>query len=644
MRIAQVTHVLALTLVALALACGDDGNWPHSMLWDPGSGGLYAFPDDAWTVADSSARTGLRPNVDPDRIAALDDLPETYRDIFRDLSTLDGFGLTAGMMLRFDTPLDAESLWSGDETADPSAPIAMMVEIGDDLVAWPYELSLTDEDQTVILEPMKPLPPESRGFLAVTRRVSSADGSALERSPAMEAALRGDSDDPYAARVAARVAEAAQDFVALGGVASVDELLGVVVFTTQSVYQDSLAIAADIAARDIRPKGAIECVTEALWRRCEGQFTAVDYRGADAFIDEIDGPDEVDASQQYDLYFTAYLPLERPGPYGGSAFPVLIYGHGLGSGQTQAAKLAEYAAPWGMATIAIDALCHGAHPTATMHSTVGRAMDFFGIDPSDLSFEPLAMREHFRQSTYDKLQLVRMLRLGLDLDGDGVVDLDPDRIGYLGVSLGGIMGPELLALAPEIDPAVLVVPGGRVSSIIRDAEQFSIVIDFMKPEDATDGDVARFFPVLQTILDRGDPAVWATHLLDAADAKPAGFPTSTPHLLMAMVIDDDTVPNTANRFLARSLGIPVVPPLRQEVGLVGMTHAAPVAANLPDGRTAGLLQLDRIPDGEGGTKPATHSNVGDSEVGVEAWFHFLDTYLGDGTPEIIDPYEVLGIP
>jgi hypothetical protein len=75
-----------------------------------------------------------------------------------------------------------------------------------------------------------------------------------------------------------------------------------------------------------------------------------------------------------------------------------------------------------------------------------------------------------------------------------------------------------------------------------------------------------------------------------------------------------------------------------------MTHAAPVAANLPDGRTAGLLQLDRVPDGEGGTVPATHSNVGDSEVGVEAWFHFLDTHFTAGTPEIVDPYDVLGIP
>jgi hypothetical protein len=235
-----------------------------------------------------------------------------------------------------------------------------------------------------------------------------------------------------------------------------------------------------------------------------------------------------------------------------------------------------------------------------------------------------------------------MVEAGLDLDGDDVVDLDADRLIYLGVSLGGIMGPELIALSPGIEAAILVVPGGRVSSIVQDAEQFSIVIDIMRPQDATDGDVDRFFPVLQTMLDRGDAAAWATQLLVPIEDRSAGLPAAAPHILMAMVLDDDTVPNSSNRALARALGIPVVPPLRQEIGLIGMTAEAPVLANWIDGRTVGLLQLDRVADGQGGIEPATHSNVGDSDVGVEAWFRFIDEHLTEGVPVIVNPYVELG--
>jgi len=636
--------VLALALALALVACGDDGPSGVVFLWDPGAGELAAFPDDAFTVDDASARTGLRLSMAPEQFPILDTVPDTYRQIFADLATLDGFGVTAGMMLRFDGPLDPASLWSGEATADVAAPIVVVVETDAGPTPWPYEARLTDEDQTVILEPMVPLPPATRGYLAITSRLASADGRALVPSHAMARALAGDGVDERSSRVAPRVEAAAHAFADdLGGVTSTDELVGVVVFTTQSIYEDALAIAADVESRDIAADAGIECVAEALWVRCDGTFTAVDYRGPDGFIEEIDGAP--DTSTTYTLPFTAWLPLVPPAeaPYGGDAYPTLIYGHGLGSGRSQGDRLAEFAAPRGIATIAIDALRHGDHPTATARSALVRTLDFFGITTDDLTFEPLVMREQFRGSTYDKLQLIRMIEGGLDLDGDGTDDLDPNRIIYFGVSLGGIMGSELLALSPAVGAAILAVPGGRVSSIVSDADQFGIIIDFMRPPDATDGDVDRFFPILQTMLDRGDAAAWAPYVLaDPAD-RPAGFHTTLPHLLMGMVLDDDTVPNTANRALARALDIPIVPPIRQEVGIVGVTDPAPVRANWSDDHTVGLLQFDVIPDGAGGTKAATHSNISDSEVGIEAWFRFMDELLATGTPVIVDPYQELDL-
>jgi hypothetical protein len=490
---------------------------------------------------------------------------------------------------------------------------------------------------------MVPLPPAREAIFLVTTRMLDADGVPVGPNAPMAAAIAGDGGDAAPAAVTDRIAAAAADAVALGAVASADEIAAVVVFTTQSLHEDDAAVAAHAAALDVAAEPGTQCTGEATWVRCEGAFTAIDYRGADGIVEEIGVAGAVvDDSTTYVVPFTAWLPLARPGPFGGDAFPTMIYGHGLGGARDQAQRLADFAVPRGLAVIAIDAVAHGDHPTAMSQSSLGRILDFFALSTADLSFEPFRMRDNFRQSAWDKLQLVRMIERGLDLDGAGGPDLDADRLFYLGVSLGGIMGPELLALAPSVRNAVLVVPGGRVSSIVRDAEQFSLLIDLLRPEETTDGDVARFFPVLQTVLERGDAAVWAVHLLDVS-ARPAGLPAAAPDVLMGMVLGDDTVPNSTNRALARALGIPVVPPVRQEVGLVGVTGAAPVSGNLPDGRTAGLLQFDRVPTDDGGTEPATHGNIGDSAVGVEAWLTFIESDLTGGTPVIVDPYMELGL-
>jgi len=635
---------VATILVGLLLAvfaasgCANDPEADHAqLLWNPGGGQLSVFPDDAFTIDDATTPTGLRVTIAPEAMDELSELPETFQQIFRDLDKLDGFGITAGLTLRFNEALDPGSLQSGQATGDGMASIGLFVETSDGVKAWPYELQLTEEDRTVILMPMIPLPPKARAFMAVSSRVLTADGTPVGASPTMAAALAGTPADDMSARVAERMRAAAQTYQDLGGVSAPEQIAGVVVFTTQSVHEDAIAIADDIRQRTVSSDN-ITCTDAATWTFCEGSFTAIDYRGSDGLIG-----DELDTTSTYELEFSIWLPTESPGPYGGAGYPVLVFGHGLGGGRDQAERLATFAAPRGMATIAIDAVRHGRHPTSTNNTTLLNTLDFFGISSTELTFEPLLMREHFRQSTYDKLQLMRLILGGIDVDGDKVVDLDPTRISYLGVSLGGIMGSEFLALAPEITAGVLVVPGGRVGSIVSDASQFSILIDIMKPPGTTDGEVDRFFPVLQTLLDRGDAAAWATHLLVDRPGRPAGLPAAHPHILMGMVLDDDTVPNSTNRALARALDIPLVPPMRQDVGIITMSDDAPVMGNLGDGRTAGLLQFHEVQDDDGSMEPATHSNIGDSDVGAEAWFRFLDTHLRNGTPTIINPYVELGL-
>src|SRR4029078_536302 len=64
--------------------------------------------------------------------------------------------------------------------------------------------------------------------------------------------------------------------------------------------------------------------------------------------------------------------------------------------------------------------------------------------------------------------------VGVDADGNGVADLDPSRIYYLGQSLGGIYGTGFMAVEPSVHVGALNVAGGlggnnRLSPIFRAA-------------------------------------------------------------------------------------------------------------------------------------------------------------------------------
>src|SRR5258708_38574751 len=74
------------------------------------------------------------------------------------------------------------------------------------------------------------------------------------------------------------------------------------------------------------------------------------------------------------------------------------------------------------------------------------------------------------------MQLVRMIKSGVDLDGDGTVDLDPNRIYYVGQSLGSLYGTLLTALEPDLPVVALNVGGGSVLDISRWSPAFQSLL------------------------------------------------------------------------------------------------------------------------------------------------------------------------
>ena len=597
-------------------------------MWDPAAGTIDEWPDARLVVADATTDTGHRLHIDATRFAPTIEAAGVFSSTFSALEELDGFGVNAQAFFRFGRPWIDAMLPTAEATETPSGGVGFVVLSGGTPRLEGALLS-TAPDGTLFLAPLHPLPANATVAAYVTRALTPAAGGCLEPSPATAALLAAPDADATLALDALH---------ALGVTATATDVVALTVFPTQTTTGDSEAVAADVDGRTFHVAGAPVCTAMPTYRQCELSFEAGDYMDASHHVPLIGAGGDASPQSTYTLKVSVWLPLTGTPP-----FRTVVYGHGLGSGREQGAVLAGFAAPAGVATVAIDAVMHGEHPLNPDPSatTLNTVLGFFAIDlaSTTMPFDARALRDHFRQSSYDKLQLAKLLQGGVDADGDGTVDLDPTRLGYLGVSLGGIMGPEPLSLTDAFGVAVLVVPGGRVSAIVSDSATFAPVILALRPRGTTPSDVARFFPVLQTILDRGDAASYGPHVL--ADRLVPGGSHLVPSTMLGVVLDDDTVPNVCNFTLARAMGVSVVPPLlRAEPGLVTTAMPAPLSGNLDSGNaTAGLLQFDVIREDDGTTvSTATHSNVGDSTVGAHAWFHFLTTHWDDGLAEIEDPY------
>jgi hypothetical protein len=233
------------------------------------------------------------------------------------------------------------------------------------------------------------------------------------------------------------------------------------------------------------PLGALYVIPGAVGRVAFGKFRSPSYQNAARVIPAtgtLTGNPEPQGSNE--LVVELFLP-SGPRPAGG--WPVAIFGHGFTDSM--------YGAPWtvasvfasrGIATMAISVVGHGFGPqgTLTVNSTTGspvtlpsggRGFDQDGNGAIDSTEGVNAIgaqsivssRDGLRQTVVDLMQLVRQVQAGVDVDGDGSVDLDKNRVYYAGQSFGGIYGTILLGVEGGIRAGVPNVPGGSITEVAR---------------------------------------------------------------------------------------------------------------------------------------------------------------------------------
>lgn len=599
---------------------------PTHYLYDPVVGEqLESFPDDYYTVSDETTSTKLRVQLDSSSAPWFSTVPASLVSAYSDANLLDGWGTTAGIVLRFDRALAPAPSGDPDSLTNDAL---MLVELdGATAKRIPFEVRTLDQGRTLVLMPMLPLTPKTRHGVIVTKKLKSATNESIEPSPVLGSLLDGTATHP---RLAPLIPRYAQLLSATGQ--SPANVSAALVFTTQSIVERSVAIAGDIKGRSFSWKVAPVCTAETTYRRCEGTFLAGDYRQ-----DGIIGGTMPQAT--YELPVTIYLPpTSEKGPW-----PVVFFAHGITGERHQAELMIPSGGPLTFAIVAIDAVDHGEHPGGSASDSLTTLARFFEIDLTTREFRPAKLRDNFRQSTYDKLQTLELIAANPDVDGDQQPDLDLAKMGYIGVSLGAIMGSELLALSDRFIAAVLSVGGGRVVSIISDADSFKLITSLVTPPGWTPEDVKRAYPLAQTVVDPGDGANYAPYIL--GDRLPIAA-KQKPSVLCIMALGDKVVPNSATAMLARALGIPLLPKVLLDPGLLPTEPTLPVSGNLDGGLlTAGLFQYDRYSlSPAGDPQPGGHKEI---HLGIEfpkQSIHFFSSLLETGKAEIIDPYAFFGTP
>jgi dienelactone hydrolase len=314
-------------------------------------------------------------------------------------------------------------------------------------------------------------------------------------------------------------------------------------------------------------------------------------------------------------------------PMPAAGYPIVIVQHGLNGSRDYLLQLANRIAGKGWMAVAIDSVTFGARSPDPKFQTDsssdyigatgatykggdgindrvnnerGGSFDFFG-GLKNL----LALRDQLRQSEIDTAQVVKLLRANPDLaplntgaTAATIPKVDPERIAYVGDSLGAIEGAVAAAIEPRVKAWTFNVGGG---GIISEAAAHGPVIN---SNLALAGTVNFGFgaalyteahPVVvigQTLIEAGDPIAYAQHLV-TAPAPLSGTPTKARNILQIEVVYDELVANEANEALARAAGYALASP---NVGLnSGISDLAtrapyrgggiklPILAEAPDG-------------------------------------------------------------
>ena len=506
--------VVGFRLTVKGIAQDPDGDVVAG--FDLGAPETGPFPSDIFTVADPRHNTGRRVAYpDPDCSVRRSDC-----DDIAVINTLDGWGLQTQISIPFSGDIDPASVSSDsifvvslDSTRPGSAPGGLRVGINQ--AVWDVAT------HTLYFEVDRLLDQHRRYAVIVTKNVRDARGKKVKAAPAFE---RYETTAPawYAAQIRDGLTAAHALGVAPGQIVTAS------VFTTQTITSVMERIRDDIKAgvpdrADFRlgPAGErtvfgratvtgvvleqqtgvkpvsfanstinlpqLDAVPGAVGTIAYGRYVSPDYLvHPGEYIPAVGTLAETPPVRGYNqIYFTLYLP-SGPKPPGG--WPIVIAGGGASGNQHVSTTIfASTMASHGLATIGISQVGQGFGPLSRLQIArvglpvldipdAGRGVDqngdniysfLEGAEAAAPRTWTVSLRDAHRQTVIDLMQLVRVIDVGMDVDGDSAADIDSARIYFQGTSAGPMMGVSFTALDPSITAAVFTSAPGLIPEHAR---------------------------------------------------------------------------------------------------------------------------------------------------------------------------------
>jgi pimeloyl-ACP methyl ester carboxylesterase len=293
------------------------------------------------------------------------------------------------------------------------------------------------------------------------------------------------------------------------------------------------------------------------------------------------------------LEVIATVPTGTPPTAAG--WPVVVFGHGLGSSKETVLAIAPQLAAAGYATVAIDFVDHGSravrtsvdpalgcgpgHCSATTTQSCDPTAPGAVACPSGescvgaptptaqqqcfapfLSTDLATTRDNIRQTVLDLQRLVKAVR-ACGTTKCGELAIDPTHVEYAGISLGGIIGSTTSSvIQPPFNGAVLNVSGVGLVDILENTPNLTIRCTLVNqlidagilvgqkwdPSNPTVGlcttDAWRDPTMQPGYAQFAGVARW---VLDPADGANFTAKLATRRFLLQEVVDDQVVPNIA---------------------------------------------------------------------------------------------------
>src|SRR5579859_394574 len=626
-------NIILLAILVLVPVLGVAQTHP---LFNLSSSSTSPFPSDRFTAFDNQQLTGLRVNLALPNCATH---PSDCADLTL-LNQLDGFNLQPRIAIPFDGAIDPSTVNSSTVflvqipagfSGDGDQPVTPNI-IGINQTVWdPASLTLFVESDQHLTQRSSYLLVVTNGVLDASGNPIAAsksflnleaDGSADARLRAYRQALRALIDNGTLNRIAPGLDKkniaAASLFTTESATATLESIRAQIKAAAPPTVDFNLGTGGEktvfpvntitgftwnVQALTVGPLiptslngdlAALQVFPGSVGKLAFGKFSGQHWQNGNVFIPQVPTTQSVPSQGSEEIFFNLFLPS---GPRPTNGWPVAIFGHGFtDSKQGAPFAVASTLAHHGIASISINVVGHGFGPNSTLTVNQGTTATTFpeggrGFDQdgngqitsaegsSTFVLSPqgtIGSRDALQQTTADLMQLVRAIQGGIDADGDGLQDLDANRIYYAGQSFGGIYGTIFLGIEPDIQAGVPNVPGGPIVDIVRLSPSFQLLLtqslsvrvpsllNAGPPIFFNDNSPLRNLPpvintvpgaiAIQTVEDTsrwlnqaGDPVAWAPFM----NKSPLPGDLAKP-VIIQFARGDKTVPNPTATALIRS--------------------------------------------------------------------------------------------